>query len=135
MAARNRLRNDKSPKQFLPVVLVSVGSWNRLTGRRAAASCGQGFRRVARKEGFGVPAAAAAARLTPTKEAAMVEVPRITPEEARAKVQSGQALLVCGYEEPEKFAAMHIEGAISIQEFRKLRPTLSKDQEIIFYCA
>jgi hypothetical protein len=30
---------------------------------------------------------------------------------------------------------MHLEDAISIQEFRKLRPTLSKDREIIFYCA
>jgi hypothetical protein len=72
---------------------------------------------------------------TPTKEESMVEVPRITPEEARAKVSSGQALLVCGYEEPEKFAAMHLEGAISIHEFRKMRPTLHKDREIIFYCA
>lgn len=65
----------------------------------------------------------------------MVEVPRITAEEAHARVASGRALFVCGYEEPEKFAAMHLEGAISIQEFRKLRPTLPKDQEVIFYCA
>lgn len=65
----------------------------------------------------------------------MVDVPRITAEDARARVASGQALLVCGYEEPEKFQAMRLEGAISIQEFRALRPTLPKEQEIIFYCA
>ena len=65
----------------------------------------------------------------------MSDVPRITAEEARARVASGQALLVCGYEEPGNFAAMHLEGAVSIQEFRRLRPTLPKDREIIFYCA
>ncbi|MDW7712622.1 MAG: rhodanese-like domain-containing protein [Deferrisomatales bacterium] len=65
----------------------------------------------------------------------IADVPRIPPEEAHAKVSSGQALLVCGYEEPEKFAAMHLEGGIPIQELRKLRPTLPKDREIIFYCA
>ncbi|MBI5015058.1 MAG: ArsR family transcriptional regulator [Deltaproteobacteria bacterium] len=65
----------------------------------------------------------------------MTEVPRITPEEAHAKVTAGKSLLVCGYEDPERFAAMHLEGGISIQEFRMLRPTLAKDREIIFYCA
>ena len=65
----------------------------------------------------------------------MAEVARIDAKEARLRVESGSALLVCGYEEPEKFAALHLEGAMSIQEFRKLRPTLPKDQEIIFYCA
>lgn len=65
----------------------------------------------------------------------MTQVPRITAEEARARVQSGQALLVCGYEDPEKFAAMRLEGAISIHEFRAMRPTLAKDREIVFYCA
>lgn len=65
----------------------------------------------------------------------MPDVPRISPEEARARVLSGQALLVCAYEAPEKFAAMHLDGALSIQEFRRLRPTLPKDRELIFYCA
>lgn len=65
----------------------------------------------------------------------MVEVPRISAQEARARVASGQGLLVCAYEEPEKFASLHLEGAISIQEFRRLRPSLAKEREIIFYCA
>ncbi len=50
------------------------------------------------------------------------------------EVQAGQVLLVCAYEDPERFATMRLEGAISIQEFRARRPSLPKDQEIIFYC-
>jgi len=65
----------------------------------------------------------------------MAEVVRITPQEAHARVSAGQALLVCAYEDPARFAELHLEGAISIQEFRVRRRTLSRDQEIIFYCA
>jgi len=65
----------------------------------------------------------------------MAEVARITPEEAHARVNAGQALLVCAYEDPTRFATLRLEGAISIQEFRTRRATLPRNQEIIFYCA
>jgi len=65
----------------------------------------------------------------------MAEVARITPQEAHARVSAGQALLVCAYEDPTRFAALRLEGAISIQEFRTRRARLPRDQEIIFYCA
>ena len=65
----------------------------------------------------------------------MSEPKRIGVEEARSRVRGGKALLVCGYEEAEKCAPMHLEGAISIQEFRARRASLPRDQEIIFYCA
>jgi len=65
----------------------------------------------------------------------MTDVPRIPAQEARRQVRGGAALLVCGYEDAEKFRAMHLEGGISIQEYRSRRPSLSKDQEMIFYCA
>jgi rhodanese-related sulfurtransferase len=65
----------------------------------------------------------------------MTDVPRITPQEAHEKVKAGKALLVCAYEEPEKFQALQLEGAISIREFRSRRASLPSDQEIIFYCA
>jgi hypothetical protein len=65
----------------------------------------------------------------------MTAVPRITPQEAHEKVEAGEALLVCAYEEPERFQALQLEGAISIQEFRSQRASLPWDQEIIFYCA
>jgi len=65
----------------------------------------------------------------------MAEVARIAPQEAHARVSAGQALLVCAYEDPARFAELRLEGAISIQEFRARRRTLPRDQEIIFYCA
>jgi len=60
---------------------------------------------------------------------------RITPQEAYEKVKAGQALLVCGYEEDEKFRALRLEGAVSYSEFQRMLPTLPRDREIIFYCA
>lgn len=62
-------------------------------------------------------------------------VPRISPEEARVRVQSGAALLVCAYGEVEKFTRMHLEGAVSRQDFEARLPGLPKDAELIFYCA
>jgi rhodanese-related sulfurtransferase len=58
---------------------------------------------------------------------------RISPEEARKKILSNEAILVCAYEEEEKFRKMHLEGAISLNEFRSRVSSLSKEQEIIFY--
>ncbi len=65
----------------------------------------------------------------------MAPIPRTPPEETRTRVQSGKALLVCGYDSDEKFRAMHLEGGISLAEFRTRAAKLPKDQEIIFYCA
>lgn len=62
-------------------------------------------------------------------------VPRIAPEDARRKVQDGQALLVCAYDDPEKFNNNHLQGAISRQDFESRAADLPKDTEIIFYCA
>jgi hypothetical protein len=65
----------------------------------------------------------------------MTEPIRISPQEVRKKVQSGSALFVCAYDNPEKFKANRLEGGISYAEFTSRLPALSKDQEIIFYCA
>jgi hypothetical protein len=63
----------------------------------------------------------------------MIEPTRIPAEEARRKVTSGEAMLVCAYEDEEKFRKMHLQGAISLQDFKTRLPALSKEQEIIFY--
>lgn len=60
---------------------------------------------------------------------------RIAPKEAYEKVKAGQALLVCGYEDEEKFKAMRLEMAVPFDEFQKMLPDLPKDREIVFYCA
>ncbi len=65
----------------------------------------------------------------------MTEPVRISPEEARKKVMSREAILVCAYDDEEKFRKMHLEGALSFKEFAARAETLPKDREIIFYCA
>ena len=64
----------------------------------------------------------------------MTEPIRIPVEEARRKVTSGSALLVCAYDD-EKFKNNHLQGAISLSDFQAKLPSLSTEQEIIFYCA
>ena len=65
----------------------------------------------------------------------MAEAFRIAPEEAREKVTSGTALLVCAYDDEMKFKQFHLDGAIPLSEFRSKLPFLDKDHVIIFYCA
>ncbi len=63
------------------------------------------------------------------------DVPRVSVEETRRRVDAGKAMLVCGYEPDEKFRKFHLEGALSLHQFRTKLPTLNENQEIIFYCA
>jgi hypothetical protein len=63
----------------------------------------------------------------------MIEPIRITAEEARKKTTSGEALLVCAYDDEVKFSKMHLQDAISLQGFMTRFPTLSKEHQIIFY--
>ncbi len=65
----------------------------------------------------------------------MTDPIRVLPQEAREKARAGTALLVCGYEDEEKFKMVHLEGAVSLTEFQSKLPSLEKDHEIIFYCA
>ena len=63
----------------------------------------------------------------------MTEPIRIPAEETRKKVTSGEAILVCAYEDEGKFRKMHLQDAISLQNFKTRLPALSREQEIIFY--
>ena len=65
----------------------------------------------------------------------MADPMRISPEEVREKATTGAALLVCAYDDEDKFRENHLEGALSHGEFKSRLPSLTKDQEIIFYCA
>jgi hypothetical protein len=65
----------------------------------------------------------------------MAETKRIPVNEAYQKVKTGKALLVCGYDDDARFKALRLEGALSFKEFETRLSSLSKDQEIIFYCA
>ena len=65
----------------------------------------------------------------------MAEPIRIYPEEVRQKVTSGSALLVCAYEDEQKCERLRLDGSISLTEFKSRLSSLSKEDEIIFYCA
>ncbi len=65
----------------------------------------------------------------------MTEIMRISPQAVRENVTSGQAVFVCAYDDENKFNANHLEGAISLSDFRSRLSSLPQDQEIIFYCA
>ena len=65
----------------------------------------------------------------------MAEPERVSAEEVYGKLKAGTAILVCAYEDEEKFKNFHLEGAISLKQFESKLSSLSKDQEIAFYCA
>jgi hypothetical protein len=58
---------------------------------------------------------------------------RISPQEIRAAVQSGQALLVCAYESDAKFKDAALDGAIAYGDFQRRKASLPSDARIVFY--
>ena len=58
---------------------------------------------------------------------------RISAADAKKAVDSGQALLVCIYDDDKFKSQAHLSGAIPMSEFNKLEPDLSLDSNIIFY--
>lgn len=65
----------------------------------------------------------------------MADIERVSVNEARRKVTVGEALLVCAYDDEEKWNKLKLGGAISLDSLRGRLPSLPKGQEIIFYCA
>ena len=62
------------------------------------------------------------------------EIKRIGVEDARNKTKNGDALLVCSYDDAT-CKEIILEDAILLSEFESKLPSLSKNQEIIFYCS
>lgn len=58
---------------------------------------------------------------------------RISPEDAHQLVKSGQALLVCSYDD-DSCKSKLIQGALLQSELEARLPSLSKETQIIFYC-
>ncbi len=63
----------------------------------------------------------------------MTIVSRVSAKNAKKKVDENQSLLVCIYDDDKFKSQAHLEGAIPMSEFLKLKPDLSKDTSIIFY--
>lgn len=62
------------------------------------------------------------------------KVERVSPQEARQKIKTGKALLVCAYDDAT-CKDMVLDGALLRSEFESRLASISKNQEIIFYCA
>jgi len=59
-----------------------------------------------------------------------MELERISAPVVRDKLINESALLVCAYDDDDKFKQFHLSGAISLTEFKTKTNELSKDQEI-----
>lgn len=63
-------------------------------------------------------------------------VKRITPQEAKQHLGANRgAMLVCSYDDEEKFRQNRLEGAIPLQEFEAQVESVPRNREFIFYCA
>lgn len=59
---------------------------------------------------------------------------RIHPDQAYRDLESGAgAILVCAYDDEEKFRQNRLAGAISMRQFRAEEDLIPKNREIIFY--
>jgi hypothetical protein len=65
----------------------------------------------------------------------MAQIERIEVEDARRRVRSGKALLVCAYPDEQKCEKVRLEDAISLGELEARSESVPKDRELIFYCA
>ena len=58
---------------------------------------------------------------------------RISAADARKRAGAGLSLLVCIYDDEKFHSQAHLDGAIPMSEFLKMKPDLAKDTDIIFY--
>ena len=65
----------------------------------------------------------------------MTDVARISVQEARQKTASGQAMLICAYDDEEKCNKINLQGATTLKRLEALQASLPKNRELIFYCA
>ena len=63
----------------------------------------------------------------------MVDIQRISVQQAHAKTKAKQALLVCAYEDEAKCRMFNLDGSMSLTSFESKVKSLPKNQEIIFY--
>lgn len=63
----------------------------------------------------------------------MPNAERIDAERARERVETGDALLVCAYDEEGKCRDLEVEDAITLAELRSR--DMANDREIVFFCA
>ncbi|HLY74427.1 MAG TPA: universal stress protein [Planctomycetota bacterium] len=63
-----------------------------------------------------------------------MHVARIDAEDLHRRMSGGGAFLVCAYDTDVRFREIQLVGAISWDEFQPRLASMSKDQEMVFYC-
>lgn len=63
----------------------------------------------------------------------MTDINRISAADAKARIDADLSLLVCIYDDDKFYSQAHLEGAVPMSEFLKMKPDLAKDTDIIFY--
>ena len=63
----------------------------------------------------------------------MSHIERVSAEAVRGKVTSGNALLVCAYDDDGKYGRMNLEGSVSLSKFKSEISGTAKEREIFFY--
>lgn len=64
----------------------------------------------------------------------MADTTRVAPSEIRDRVLSGKTLLICAYDSDAKFNENHLEGGMSLADFKTRLNGLARDTELVFYC-
>jgi hypothetical protein len=59
---------------------------------------------------------------------------RISAADARQRVEAGQAVLVCAYDDDNKCRDAGVTGSITHKQFLAELPRVPKTREIIFFC-
>ena len=58
---------------------------------------------------------------------------RISAVDAKSRRESGLSLLVCIYDDDKFYNQAHLEGALPMSEFLKMKPDLPRSVNVIFY--
>jgi len=65
----------------------------------------------------------------------MVEPERIAPELAYRHMRSGDALLICAYDDAELCGRMQLPNSMTLYQFERSLMYIPVEKELIFYCA
>lgn len=63
----------------------------------------------------------------------MTRVNRISAADAKNRISAGLSLLVCIYDDDKFYSQAHLDGALPMSEFLKMKPDLPGSTDIIFY--
>ncbi len=63
----------------------------------------------------------------------MTTLNRISAADAKSRIDASMSLLVCIYDDDKFNSGAHLEGALPMSKFLKMKSDLAKDTDIIFY--